>query len=65
MAKILIVAGEPSGDLHASNLVRDIKTLNPNLRFFGLGGNLSKSSGVEIVFDISARRNAQRLKASA
>ena len=51
--KILIIAGEPSGDLHAANLVRDLKSLDPNLRFFGLGGYLSKSSGVEIVFDIS------------
>lgn len=51
--KILIVSGEPSGDLHASNLVRDIKKLNPNIDFFGMGGSLSKKSGVDIVFDIS------------
>ena len=52
--KILIIAGEPSGDLHASNLVRDLKTLAPDLRFFGLGGNLSQDAGVEIVSDISS-----------
>jgi len=52
--KILIVAGEPSGDLHASNLVKNLKTLNPDLRFFGLGGNLSKSAGVDIICDISS-----------
>jgi lipid-A-disaccharide synthase len=51
--KILIIAGEPSGDLHASNLVRDLRSLNPALRFFGMGGNLSKDAGVEIIFDIS------------
>ena len=51
--KILIVAGEPSGDLHASNLVKDLKSLYPNLRFFGLGGNLSKKAGVDTIFDIS------------
>lgn len=50
---ILIVSGEPSGDLHASNLVKDLKRLNPNLNFFGIGGNLSKNAGVEIIFDIS------------
>lgn len=50
---ILIVSGEPSGDLHASNLVKDLKRLNPNLEFFGIGGNLSKNAGVEINFDIS------------
>ncbi len=50
---ILIVAGEPSGDLHASNLVKDLKALKTDLAFFGLGGNLSKEVGVEIDFDIS------------
>jgi len=51
--KILIVAGEPSGDLHASNLVRDLKALDPGLEFFGMAGSLSKAAGVEVVFDIS------------
>ena len=50
---ILIIAGEPSGDLHASNLVRDLRSLDPDLKFFGLGGNLSKKAGVDTVFDIS------------
>ncbi|MDP3791022.1 MAG: lipid-A-disaccharide synthase [Candidatus Omnitrophota bacterium] len=54
MAKnILIVSGEPSGDLHASNLVKELKKLKSDLKFFGLGGNLSKEAGVEIDFDIS------------
>ncbi|MBI5124124.1 MAG: lipid-A-disaccharide synthase [Candidatus Omnitrophica bacterium] len=50
---ILIVAGEPSGDLHASNLVTNLKALKSDLRFFGMGGALLKRTGVEIVFDIS------------
>ena len=53
MAKsILIVAGEPSGDLHASNLVKDLKALKTDLEFFGLGGILCKEAGVDIDFDI-------------
>ena len=53
MAKsILIVAGEPSGDLHASNLVKELKTLGTDLEFFGLGGALCKAAGVNIDFDI-------------
>jgi len=50
---ILIVCGEPSGDLHASNLVNDIRSLNNSIRFFGMGGGLCKKAGVDIVFDIS------------
>ncbi|MFA5143407.1 MAG: lipid-A-disaccharide synthase [Candidatus Omnitrophota bacterium] len=53
MPKILLVSGEPSGDLHAANLVKDLKSLRPDLRFFGMGGELSKTAGVEVVFDIS------------
>jgi len=51
--KILIVSGEPSGDLHASNLIKDLKTIDPDISFFGMGGSLSKKSGAEIVFDIT------------
>ncbi|MDP3804482.1 MAG: lipid-A-disaccharide synthase, partial [Candidatus Omnitrophota bacterium] len=51
--KILIVAGEPSGDLHASNLVNNLNTLRPGLKFFGIGGSLLKKAGAEIVFDIT------------
>lgn len=51
--KILIVAGEPSGDLHAANLVRDLKSLDPSLEFYGIGGDKSKAAGVDIVFDIT------------
>lgn len=50
---VLIVAGEPSGDLHASNLVNDLMSLRPELRFFGIGGTRLKKAGVDIVFDIS------------
>ena len=54
MAKnILIVSGEPSGDLHGSNLVKELTKLKNDLKFFGLGGNLSKEAGVKIDFDIS------------
>ncbi|MDD5495688.1 MAG: lipid-A-disaccharide synthase [Candidatus Omnitrophica bacterium] len=52
--KILIVSGEPSGDLHAANLVKELKGLDPDLEFFGLGGTLSKDAGVDVIFDISA-----------
>lgn len=51
--KILIVAGEPSGDLHASNLVKDLRKLDPQLVFYGVGGERSKKAGVDIIFDIS------------
>lgn len=51
--KILIVAGEPSGDLHASSLVKNLNALAPGLGFFGLGGSRCREAGVDVIFDIS------------
>lgn len=54
MKKILIVAGETSGDLHGGNLVKSIKSLNPEIHFFGIGGNNMKSAGVELLYHIDS-----------
>jgi lipid-A-disaccharide synthase len=52
--KIFISAGEPSGDFHAANLVRNLRSATTmDLSFFGLGGEKSKNAGVEIISDIS------------
>lgn len=53
MKKILIIAGEPSGDLHGSYLVKSIKKIIPEVSFFGLGGYLMKESGVEVIYDVT------------
>jgi lipid-A-disaccharide synthase len=50
---IFISAGEASGDLHAANLVKEIKSTNPEIKFFGMGGSLMRESGVEILFDFT------------
>jgi lipid-A-disaccharide synthase len=49
---ILIVAGEASGDLHAANLVKEIKKLKPQIKFFGLGGEKLEREGMDITFNI-------------
>ena len=48
MKKIFIIAGEPSGDLHASNLVKSFKKENCSVDFQGWGGDLMEREGVEI-----------------
>jgi lipid-A-disaccharide synthase len=52
--KILIVAGEASGDLHAANLVRSIKEIYPKINFFGLGGKKLESEGVDLYHDLAS-----------
>src|SRR4030042_1145131 len=49
---ILIVAGEASGDLHASRLVRAIKEIYPEVNFSGLGGEELKKEGVNLYCNI-------------
>ncbi|MEE9571604.1 MAG: lipid-A-disaccharide synthase [Candidatus Neomarinimicrobiota bacterium] len=51
---IFIIAGEESGDLHGSHLVREMLKLYPKIRFIGHGGNKMAAAGVEIIEHISA-----------
>ncbi|MBI3333777.1 MAG: lipid-A-disaccharide synthase [Candidatus Omnitrophica bacterium] len=49
--KVMIVAGESSGDLHGGHLARALQTARPNLKLFGLGGSAMREAGVEILAD--------------
>lgn len=46
----MIIAGEASGDLHASRLVSSISEQYPQIMFSGMGGPYMDSAGVEILF---------------
>lgn len=50
--EILIIAGESSGDLHGSALVNSIFKINPDLKISGIGGDLMKESGVNLIYHI-------------
>ncbi len=51
--KILIIAGEASGDLHASELLVELKKQYPGLYAFGLGGEKLKNAGADIMMDLT------------
>ena len=53
MNKVFIVAGEPSGDIHAAKLVSALKVISPKTKFFGNGGDKMSESGVEIIHHIN------------
>ncbi|MBI4585491.1 MAG: lipid-A-disaccharide synthase [Planctomycetes bacterium] len=42
---VFIVAGEDSGDLHAANLIRQLKQLRPEARLEGFGGDRMAQAG--------------------
>jgi len=46
--KFYIITGEPSGDLHASNLVEELKKCNNELEFRAWGGERLLAQGVEL-----------------
>ena len=50
---IMILAGEPSGDLHGANLVKNLKQLDPLLKITGIGGDGMASQGMELFFHIN------------
>ena len=50
---ILISVGEASGDMHAANLIQEVKKIAPNTQFYGMGANLMHDAGVDIIVDAS------------
>ncbi|HEY1788509.1 MAG TPA: lipid-A-disaccharide synthase [Verrucomicrobiae bacterium] len=48
----MLVAGEPSGDLLASELVLALRAQWPEAKFFGAGGAQMEAAGVELAFDM-------------
>ena len=49
---VVIIAGEPSGDLHASQVARRLKERLPEIELAGMGGDLMESAGVKLLFHI-------------
>lgn len=51
--KIVIVAGEESGDIHAADFIKELKENYPNIQLSGIGGKRMEALGVEIVNDLA------------
>ncbi len=51
--RVMIIAGEASGDLHGANLVRAMRKKDSSLLFCGIGGNALKNAGVDILVEAS------------
>ena len=50
---IMIIAGEASGDLYGARLMRAFRALHPGAAFFGIGGDLMREEGAELLYHIS------------
>ena len=48
-SEVLIVAGEVSGDIHAGNMLAELRGLIPEVRAFGIGGERLAAAGFDLV----------------
>ncbi len=48
----MIIAGEPSGDLHGANVVGALKKKHPDIRISGIGGDAMARAGMDLRFHI-------------
>lgn len=46
--KLFIIAGEPSGDLHGSNLISELFKQSAEIQIVGMGGELMERSGAKL-----------------
>jgi len=49
--RVVIIAGETSGDLHGAKLVKAMQERNKGLFFCGIGGQALRETGVDILID--------------
>ncbi|MGB2868498.1 MAG: lipid-A-disaccharide synthase [Bacteroidota bacterium] len=48
----MIIAGEASGDLHGSGVVRELKRISPEIDVYGVGGDKMKREGMDLIYHI-------------
>lgn len=48
----MIITGEVSGDLHGANLINKLKSIEPSIEFFGIGGDKMIAEGMNAQFHI-------------
>lgn len=53
MKKLFIITGEYSGDMHASNVVKHLKDIMPDIEIEAIGGENLKKTGVKLFSDHS------------
>jgi lipid-A-disaccharide synthase len=48
----MIIAGEESGDMHGASLIRELKSIDPGMIIFGIGGDKMITAGMDAQFNI-------------
>jgi len=53
MPLVFILAGDPSGDIHAARLMSEMKGIIPDVEFIGIGGDMMQAEGLKSIVPIS------------
>lgn len=48
----MVIAGEASGDLHGGNVLKELKSLNSEIKLIGTGGKLISELGTEVYYSV-------------
>ncbi len=51
--KLVIVAGEESGDQHAATLIQQLKATYQHIQISGIGGRHMQAAGADLIFDLA------------
>ena len=52
--KILMVAGEPSGDAHGASLMAELQKITPQLTVYGIGGPHMLQRGLQAIYTLDS-----------
>lgn len=50
--RVMVIAGETSGDMHGAQVIRSLKRKIPGAEIFGMGGDSLANEGMEILYHI-------------
>ena len=50
--RIMMIAGEASGDLHGAGVVRELKKRKSDIEIYGIGGEKMQAEGMQLIFHV-------------
>jgi lipid-A-disaccharide synthase len=53
LRRVMMIAGEASGDLHGAGVVRELKRRHPQVEVYGIGGDNMRREGMDLIFHIA------------
>lgn len=50
--RVMMIAGEASGDLHGAGVVRELRKRHPSIDIYGIGGDRMQAEGMSLVYHV-------------